>query len=48
MPLFHGLAYQVNKLRVGIEIWKALAEVDGIVVDGHLAHDGKYGGSHVG
>ncbi|MNE95673.1 hypothetical protein D3C80_1937910 [compost metagenome] len=48
MAIGHGLGHQRTQRGVGIEVRKALAQVDGLVFDGQAAHDGEDGGADVG
>ena len=44
----HGSRHRVNQRRVTFEVWKALAQVDGVLFSGQRRHDGEDGGAHVG
>ena len=48
MPGSHGLADQGAQFGVGIEIREALAQVDGLVLDGEPAHDSENRGADIG
>ena len=48
MTVGHGLGDQRAQGGIRIEVREALAQVDGLVLDGQAAHDGEDGGADVG
>ena len=44
----HGLGDGVHQFRGAFKVWKALPQVDGVVLGGQGGHHGEDGGAHVG